>query len=193
MTSLMSRLSLYDLLSKVIPGYFVVYLVCMIFCKDVCLLSQDFIFIVTGFCVSYLVGVIVHRVSRVVFSWLSHNDWLSAKALERFNSDLERRRLRSRRNQFLTSQEKYYQIYFKHLANGFLYIEALEAQLAFTRSLTLVGILYSLFGCIIVSCPCWCGLFVLFTLISLYITVTTRYKIHYYYFELDHYTKDENI
>lgn len=190
MTSLMSKVGLYDLLSMVLPGYLVGFLVCRILMPDIPLPNNDMTYWVAGFCISYLLGIIVHRISRCLFFWLNHNEWLSLKALDRFNHDCKKRKMRAETNGLEASQEKHYQIYFTHLTNGdYPYIDALEAQLSFTRSLTLVGLLYSLFGCFIVDSPCWIGFFVLCTLISLWITVSTRLKIHYYYYELNHYGK----
>ena len=113
MTSLMNRVGLYDLLSMVIPGYLTVFLFWRVFGSDQPWPYDPLTYGIAAFCVSYIVGIIIHYLARFVFGWLHHNRWLNSAAHAQFRNDLAERNKEVRQfsNGRLT-QEWYYRTFY---------------------------------------------------------------------------------
>ncbi len=72
----------------------------------------------------------------------------------------------------------------------FLLSKHLRYNLAFLRSLVVVGTAYSLAGWLFIQNACCISLLVAFTIICLILLIKIQVKIYYYYYEFDFYIKD---
>lgn len=189
MTSLMNRLSLYDMLSMVIPGYLTLFLSARTFAIKVSWPDNSLIYVVVTFCASYVIGLVIHRISRWVFGWLRHNSWLNNAAHIDFLHDLAKREEEIKKSHDdKLSQEWYYRTFYTLWKDASLsHIPPLEAQLSFCRSLCIVGVLYLLMGWRFIS-ECWImSAITLGSITCFIIMMYTRRRIYYYYFEAEHY------
>ena len=188
MFSLFERVSVYDMLSMVIPGYLVAIFLLRILVPELPLDYGNPTLWIVAFCVSYIIGICVHYGSRIIFGWLGHNQWLADKAYSKAQADISRRRDVAQSGNPATSQENYYALYFKFWGNAALsYIPQMEAQLSFLRSMCVVGVLYSVFGCRFIISSCVISCVVVLTIICFIAIIILRGKIYYYYYEADGY------
>lgn len=193
MSSIFSRVSLYDMLSMLIPGYLVVYLIIRSFFHFDCWGCDGVTSIVIIFCVSYVIGMLIHYTSRWMFGWLN-NKWFAEHALRQFYTWLETLNV-----DHSTVADKHlykewrYQAFFRLWGkNGLAHIPAMEAQLSFLRSLSLVGLLYLIFGCRFIDSSFILSMIGVMTITSILLMSYIRYRIYYYYFEANYFINDEN-
>lgn len=136
MTNLMSKSTLYDMLSMIIPGY--ISLLCFyIACKgkfgwrDIDYNSIPSI--VIGFVLSYLVGILLHLLAKEIFNpVLRNNEKDIDEAQKKTKSEILERQKKE------PNVETYYRIYYKLLGTSNTSIIILESQISFIRSITLV-------------------------------------------------------
>lgn len=192
MTSLMSKTGLYDLLSMVLPGYLVLFLIVKCLPINHCWEYDETTYFIAAFCVSYVVGLIVHYMSRRAFCWLSCR-CLREKAYHKFREDEMKRGAEQANNEKLTTRWYYRNYYALWGNNSINYISVMEIQLTFLRSMAVVGFLYTALGCLFLKCQCWAiSLFFLYALICTLLTVFIQKKIYYYYYEAYEYRSEEN-
>ena len=194
MTSLMSKTGLYDLLSMILPGYLILFLIVQCLPIDHCWKYDETTYFIAVFCVSYVMGLIVHYVSRWAFGWLSCR-CLREKAYHKFMDDEMKRGAEQAGNEKLTTRWYYKNYYALWKDNSINYISIMEIQLTFLRSMAVIGFLYTALGWIFLKCQCWIiSLFFLFTLVCVVLTVFIQKKIYYYYYEAEqYYPKKERI
>lgn len=189
MTSIMNKVGLYDMLSMVIPGYLIVFLFWKVFGNGQPWPYDTLTYGVAAFCVSYIVGIIIHYLARFVFGWLRHNRWLNSVALAEFKNDLaalENEESQSNNNEL--SQEWYNRTFYRLWKDDSLsHIPPLEAQFSFCRSLCVVGALYLLLGWLFLS-SCWIiSAIAIGTIACIIIMIYTRKRIYYFYYEAEYY------
>ena len=190
MTSLIGKTGLYDLLSMVLPGYLMLFLISKAFCVDYNWEYDEITCAVSVFCVSYVLGIIVHYLSRIVFRCLG-NRCLKEYALRIFTKDIEVRHSSEYDPEDKLTTAWYYNNYYRlWKRNSLSFIQALEIQLTFLRSLVVVGTAFSLAGWLFIHNACCISLLVAFTIICLILLIHIQVKIYYYYCELDFYIKD---
>lgn len=193
MTSLMNKVGLYDLLSMVLPGYLIIFMIGEIFPNLRFCGCNEVSYWIIAFCMSYVVGIIIHYISRWVFKFLHHNQYFSDKAFSKCKQDCDDRMQRSNEGNSDTSEEHYYRLYYKFWGDQSIsFVLPLEAQLSFVRSLSIVGFLYSVLGCLFISSVWLISLIVIFTVICVIIAIQTRKRIYYYYYEAEHYTSSHD-
>lgn len=97
MTSLITKGSLYDMLSIIIPGYLVYFLLNVIFLSKLSVFNKTlvnddvFASVVIVFVISYIVGMVIHLFSKRVFGFLKFNECLARKAYSAIKNDKRRR------------------------------------------------------------------------------------------------------
>lgn len=183
----MSKAGLYDLLSMILPGYLVLFLIVRCVPMDDCWRYDEITYYTATFCISYVVGIIVHYISRNTFRWLGCR-CLRESAYYKFLKDEKKRETEKSSNEKLTSRWYYKNYYALWKGNAINYISVMEIQLSFLRSMAVVGFLYALFGCRFLSCDAWLiSLFFLFTLLCILLIIFIQKKIYYYYYEANKY------
>lgn len=136
MTNLITKSTLYDTLSMVIPGY--LFLLCLyVMFKDFSRLNEvddnRLSSVVIYFTLSYLVGMIIHWVSKILFNrFLRNNDSAITKVKEEVAEEIEKRR------ELHTTKEEYYQAYYAVLGKSNTAVPILEAHVSFIRSMVIV-------------------------------------------------------
>lgn len=191
----MNRVGLYDLLSMVIPGYLTIFLLWKSVGTETLWPYHTLTFGIIAFCVSYIVGIIIHYLARFFFGWLHHNRWLNSAAHAKFLNDLaERKNEESQSNSKKLNQEWYYRTFFRLWNdNSFSHIPPLEAQFSFCRSLCVVGMLYVLLGWTFIS-SCWImSAIAVVSIICFIIMIYTRKRIYYFYYEAEYYLINQNL
>lgn len=191
----MNRVGLYDLLSMVIPGYLTVFLIWNMFGNGQPWPYDTLTCGIIAFCVSYIMGIIIHYIARYIFGWLRHNRWLNSAAHAKFLNDLaEREDEESQSLNSVLSQEWYYRTFFRLWKDGSMaHIPPLEAQFSFCRSLCVVGMLYVLLGWTFIS-SCWImSAIAVVSIICLIIMIYTRKRIYYFYYEAEYYLINQNL
>lgn len=191
MTTLMGKTGLYDLLSMVLPGYLMLFLISKVFFADYNWEYDDITYAVSVFCVSYVLGIIVHYFSRLIFGWLSSRS-LKERAFLKFTKDTDFRNSKEINRDYKLTTAWYYNNYYRLWGKGSLsFIQALEIQLTFLRSLVVVGLAYSLTGWLFIHNACCISLLIAFTFLCLLLLIYIQLKIYYYYYEAALYIKDD--
>ena len=131
MTSLIGKTGLYDLLSMVLPGYLMLFLISKALCVDYNWEYDEITCAVSVFCVSYVLGIIVHYFSRIVFRCLGKR-CLKEYALRIFTKDIEVRHSAEYDPEDKLTTAWYYNNYYRlWKRNSLSFIQALEIQLSF--------------------------------------------------------------
>ena len=186
----MGKTGLYDLLSMVLPGYLILFLISKVFFADYKWEYDEITYAVSVFCVSYVFGIIVHYFSRMIFRHIGDR-YLKEYALRRFTKDFEvRHSIEYDQKDKLTTAWYYNNYYRLWKSNSLSFIQALEIQLTFLRSLVVVGLAYSLTGWLFIHNACCISLLVAFTIICLMLLFWIQMRIYYYYYEVASYIKD---
>ena len=148
MNTLSAKVILYDLLSMIIPGYLVLFLIIKAFLPDFTWCYDNVTFGVVAFAISSIVGLAIHWSAKLVFRSLRNCDCLVNKAKENVNKS----HLRS--DKPVTGDNvSYYDAYYFASRFAWSSVPVLEAQYSFLRSAIIVEVLYMLFGCKAFSCP----------------------------------------
>lgn len=199
MNGLMTRLSLYDMLSILLPGFLTVFLYCVIFDKTTADFSSawnygETTFWIISFTMSYIVGYLIHLISKLVFKNLRHNNNLSVKAMKKFNEDIRKRISESVEENDILDEKSYYELYYKiHKNNAVDFLPILESQLSFFRSMTIVGALYiligwiSIFGLLHLQWEYFVLIPSILTGLCLYFAIKIRKDIYCFYYENRYY------
>lgn len=186
----MSKLSIYDMLSMIIPGYLVGFLISKSVNFQVILPSEEVTFWIVTFCISFILGISIHYFSRWIFKFLRNNDNLNSTARRMFEKDIRLREGNDRIAIDLMIPKRYYEIYYGKLQSPAVsFIAAMEAQLSFLRSMVIVGAIYMLFGWITIYDCRIISTVALLSLIALGLIFWLRYRIYYFYYEADYYIR----
>lgn len=186
---MLNRISLYDLLSMVIPGYLVIFLVTHTFFGRIRWPYDPTSAAIVTFCASYIIGLLVHYLSRSLFIWLN-NIWLSNKASQAFERDVRKRQRQSHKNTN-TAEWRYKTAYRLWGIDTLSFLPLLEAQLSFLRSLSVTGIFYLILGSGFITCSGIMSLIAIAVIVCVCMMVFLRLKIYYYYYEADYYLNNQ--
>lgn len=190
MNGFLSKVTLFDLLSMIAPGYLILFLISHCILKCTVWPYDDLTFYVTAFTVSYIVGMFIHYLSRFIFHCLRNNECLIKSARRRFilsKKNEEQKDLESENIDCNTLMRKYYDAYYVvSMRYSSSTLSVLEAQYSFLRSMVVVGILYLVVGCFgfcayILSCV---AILVVFSSLMMIVILS---KIHYAVWEDYHY------
>jgi len=131
MTSLMSKSSLYDMVSMIIPGF--LFILCVEIASGIglgCNFSTPMSGIIT-FTLSYILGIIIHLVSKDIFRPVLREDKeLIDKALDKYKDE------EKVKNEPLNEYNEQYYYLFRDYTNKVVSI--IETQVAFLRSILIV-------------------------------------------------------
>lgn len=193
MNGMFSRVTLFDLLSMIVPGYLLLFLFELIFIPDVKWQYDELTFGIVTFAVSYIVGIALHYLARFVFSCLRNNEWLISKTNNRVKADLTKRENTKHASEqsAIMIMSDYYKAYYTvtkfYPASS---LQILEAQYSFLRSMLIVGLFYILLGCKVL-CACILSGIAALILLSILLMIVILRKIHYVVWEDSHYISAE--
>lgn len=136
MNTLSTKTSLYDLLSMIVPGYLVLFLLHKAFFQQCIWRSDEMTFGIAAFAVSYIVGLALHWFSKLVFHPLRNCECLVSKAKDKVNRDLVKNG-----NPKIETKD-YYEAYYAASKYPWSSVLILEAQYSFLRSAVIVELLY---------------------------------------------------
>lgn len=194
MNGFLSKVTLFDLLSMIVPGYLVLFLMSHCFLDCPVWHYDELTFYVAAFTISYIVGMLIHYFARFIFSYLRNNECMIKSAMRRFNHS--QKNMKQKEHEADLSHEnlmeEYYAAYYR-VSMGYCSssLSVLEAQYSFLRSMVIVGMLYLVFGCLGFGVCILSGIAILVILSFLMMIVILR-KIHYVVWE-DNYYISTNI
>lgn len=203
MNELMTRLSLYDMLSILLPGFLTIFLCDIAFNNISTGITSGWhygatTFWIIAFIISYIIGYLIHLTSKVIFMNLRHNTNLSSKAMKKFDSDIKKRISESTGENNILDEKSYYELYYKiHKKDALVILPILESQLSFFRSMTVVGTLYILIGLIGIvgllqlQWKCFIVIPFILTILCLFFSIKIRKDIYYFYYESRYYLYDK--
>ncbi len=143
--------------------------------------------VVLLFVISYIVGMVIHLISKRVFGFLRFNKWLAENAYKECQSAKMQRISDASAGERATSHEHFVEFYYRFWGkDGLEYVNVLEAQFSFLRSLVIVEFLYLCIGWTFIS-SLGIASIALFFLLTLYLMTRVRYAIHIAYYEADDY------
>ena len=174
MSTLSTKASLYDLLSMIIPGYLVLFLLHQSFFQQMAWHYDDVTFGVVTFAISYIVGILIHLVAKAVFSSLRNRECLVSKAKDYVNKKL----LQTKDVRMIEENVSYYEAYYIASRYAWSSVPILEAQYSFLRSALIVELLYLVFGCKVFSCPCILSFIAVLGVITIFLMLYLLYKTH---------------
>lgn len=130
MTSLMTKSSLYDMMSMIIPGF--LFIVCVEIASGIGFDRNfyDLTASIITFVLSYILGLIIHLVSKILFNPLLRNDFDNIKQIE---NDVQKRI--KEESELKIYYEKYYKLIGDYPKSV---VPMLEAQVAFLRSMMVI-------------------------------------------------------
>lgn len=194
MNTLSTKTSLYDLLSMIIPGYLLLFLLQKIFLQSCSWPYDEVTFGVFTFAASYIVGMALHWLSKCLFCKLRNCECLISKAKEKVNNNLRNQ------NKSTIESEDYYTAYYIASSYAWSSVPILEAQYSFLRSAVIVELLYLILGCSAFSCPCFFSFVALLLVLTiglmLYVLFETHIRIwedYYYITQSNPSTNDETL
>lgn len=201
MKGLTTRLSLYDMLSILLPGFLTIFLSSAVLDSFTDPLSiwnyGTTTFWIIAFTISYIVGYLIHLISKLIFKSVRHNTNLSIKVKKKFDEDVKKRISESKSEKYILDEKSYYELYYKiHKKEALKILPILEAQLSFFRSMTVVGALYILIGLmggvglLQLQWTCFVLIPLILTILCLFFTIKIRKDIYYFYYESRYYLYD---
>jgi len=153
-----SKLSLYDVLSMIIPGFLLLMLfpICSNYPMENLCTNVYVGFLL--FIVCYVVGLIYHKVIEKLFSFFNfrNNPNHIKKMRDKVYSDYQKQGSKIKKEDSTENfqMREYYNAYYQLMKNNMLNnIPTLEAQVAFLRNILPITIIY-----VIVICCCQCSL-----------------------------------
>lgn len=183
MNGFVSKITLYDFLSMVIPGYLVVFLLKRIFSQECDCHCDEVTYFVVLFTVSYIVGMIIHQASKWIFKFLRNNKYIIERT---YNKCLKRNKVKQIDDKDNIEIE-YYNSYYT--ASQFLWssIPVLESQFSFLRSMVIVEILYLILDCCINLCNCMISLISIVLILTVILMLKILRDISYRVWEDAHF------
>lgn len=143
MNGLAAKVSLYDLISMIIPGYLFLYLLKRAFFDECAQQCDELTYIIVVFSMSYIMGMVIHNITKFIFKFLRNNKCIIARTREKFNE--------LHHNVSFESKEdilsEYMDSYYRTSKYNWSSIPVLEAQYSFLRSMSLVEFAYLMLGC----------------------------------------------
>lgn len=193
MNGFLSKLTLFDLLSMIVPGYLVLFLISRCFIDSPVWPYDELTFYVATFTVSYIIGMLIHYLARFIFYCLRNNECLIKSARRRFYRFQKNAKQKEHETDLSheTLMEEYYAAYYRVSMNYCSSsLSVLEAQYSFLRSMVIVGMLYLVFGCLGFGVFILSGVAIL-AILSFMIMIVILRKIHYVVWEDSHYISAE--
>lgn len=193
MNGFLSKVTLFDLLSMIVPGYLVLFLISRCFIDSPVWPYDELTFYVATFTVSYIIGMLIHYLARFIFNCLRNNECLIKSARKRFYRFQKNAKQKEHETDLKheTLMEEYYAAYYRVSMNYCSSsLSVLEAQYSFLRSMVIVGILYLVFGCLGFGVFILSGVAIL-AILSFVIMIVILRKIHYVVWEDSHYISTE--
>lgn len=193
MNGFLSKLTLFDLLSMIVPGYLVLFLISRCFIDSPVWPYDELTFYVATFTVSYIIGMLIHYLARFIFNCLRNNECLIKSARRRFYRFQKNAKQKEHETDLghETLMEEYYAAYYRVSMNYCSSsLSVLEAQYSFLRSMVIVGMLYLVFGCLGFGVFILSGVAIL-AILSFMIMIVILRKIHYVVWEDSHYISAE--
>lgn len=193
MNGFLSKVTLFDLLSMIVPGYLVLFLISRCFIDIPVWPYDELTFYVATFTVSYIIGMLIHYLARFIFNCLRNNECLIKSARKRFYRFQKNAKQKEHETDLKheTLMEEYYAAYYRVSMNYCSSsLSVLEAQYSFLRSMVIVGILYLVFGCLGFGVFILSGVAIL-AILSFVIMIVILRKIHYVVWEDSHYISTE--
>lgn len=193
MNGFLSKVTLFDLLSMIVPGYLVLFLISRCFIDIPVWPYDELTFYVATFTVSYIIGMLIHYLARFIFNCLRNNECLIKSARKRFYRFQKNAKQEEHETDLNheTLMEEYYAAYYRVSMNYCSSsLSVLEAQYSFLRSMVIVGILYLVFGCLGFGVFILSGAAIL-AILSFVIMIVILHKIHYVIWEDSHYISAE--
>lgn len=141
MNGLITRATLYDLLSMLIPGYLFLYLMKLIFIPSGFEKSDELTYYIAVFALSYIVGMAIHLFTKLIFRKLRNNPCIIKQTLNDFIKD---HKLQIIMKDDVTTE--YLAAYYKASKFSWSAIPTIEAQYSFLRSMVIIESLYLVFG-----------------------------------------------
>jgi membrane protein YdbS with pleckstrin-like domain len=202
MNNVSSKMTLYDMLAMVIPGFLLLML--FPFCCGCIILSKGINDIYTGVLLvlaSYIIGLIYHKTIEYLYNkiGLRNNEKHIQKQSKRFYENLKNDAGNLPDEMPIPTRNDYYTAYYTLMKENMLNsIPILEVQVVFIRNLLPLIVLY-----IIAICCCGfpyfninpCGLaisLVVIAVILLLILIEIQNKIYYLVWEGNEYLKQNN-
>lgn len=182
--NIVSKLTLFDTLCMMVPGYMILSL-------------QNGAFVLNGtipfFIFCYIIGLVYHRMVESLLFWLRNNTCLIKKAAKQVSNEIKAKLPEPR-------LDEYYKAYYYLMEKNYLgNIPVLESQVAFCKDIFIIlifMIVLGAYGCFDYSglCENTCN-FVMILLIStlalIYICYKSQMKIHYLVWLGYHYLKHQ--
>lgn len=193
MNGFLSKVTLFDLLSMIVPGYLVLFLISRCFIDIPVWPYDELTFYVATFTVSYIIGMLIHYLARFIFNCLRNNECLIKSARKRFYRFQKNAKQKEHETDLKheTLMEEYYAAYYRvSMSYCSSSLSVLEAQYSFLRSMVIVGILYLVFGCLGFGVFILSGVAIL-AILSFVIMIVILRKIHYVVWEDSHYISTE--
>ncbi len=193
MNGFLSKVTLFDLLSMIVPGYLVLFLISRCFIDSPVWPYDELTFYVATFTVSYIIGMLIHYLARFIFNCLRNNECLiksARKRFYRFQKNAKQKEHETDLNHEALMEEyyaAYYRVSMNYCSSS---LSVLEAQYSFLRSMVIVGILYLVFGCLGFGVFILSGVAIL-AILSFVIMMVILRKIHYVVWEDSHYISAE--
>lgn len=193
MNGFLSKVTLFDLLSMIVPGYLVLFLISRCFIDILVWPYDELTFYVATFTVSYIIGMLIHYLARFIFNCLRNNECLiksARKRFYRFQKNAKQKEHETDLNHEALMEEyyaAYYRVSMNYCSSS---LSVLEAQYSFLRSMVIVGILYLVFGCLGFGVFILSGIAIL-AILSFVIMIVILRKIHYVVWEDSHYISAE--
>ena len=172
----MTKSTLYDMLSMIIPGYLLVLGVKLLCAPDCLAAGYTLDSVVVVFVLSYLLGLVLHHLSKLLFDPVLRNKPARIRAMHR-KPDLADEPLDD-----LTDDEvlaRYYTAYYKVMRHyPYTAVPILEAQVSFIRSMVCVILFYLLSACCISGYTCLpTGVFVLLLIVAEVVLCLLMFKL----------------
>lgn len=183
MNGFFSKTTLYDQLSMIIPGYLILYLFREIYFPECDKPCDELTYVVVIFTVSYIVGMMIHLLSKLIFRFLRNNKYIIAH-----------NRTKYLKNNGITDQltdnmlKEYYTSYYKASRFPWSSIPIIESQYSFLRSMVLVELLYLTLGCRAHLSNCAMSLIAILLIITILLMGKSINDISYRTWEDAHYT-----
>ncbi len=143
---LSSKVTLYDFLSMVIPGFLLLILFSLWFNINTINEINEIYDAILLSIISYIVGLVYHKTVEYLFNRMNlrNNEKDLEESAKRFYNDYKKCSKKSKFQHDKHSIQKYYEAYYKLMKENMLNnIPILEAQVAFIRNILPITLLYS--------------------------------------------------
>ena len=174
MNGLTTKVSLYDLLSMIIPGYLFLYLLKRAFFSEYSQTCDESTYLIVVFSCSYIIGLAIHYIAKLIFKSLRNNKCIITRTREKFYN-LNNVSIESKKDILSEYMDSYY------IASKYNWssIPVLEAQYSFLRSMILVELAYLLLGCKASLSICQMSIIALVLIITLILMIKILYDTSY--------------